>query len=82
MLREENGKLFVSASNPVHRGLTPSFVESTSKTIGELYETPVNITLKYFGLAGEVDDEITVAIQLPTDRGYEGKTVTEELIFN
>lgn len=69
----------MSAANPVHRGLTPSFVESASKTIGELYESPVNITLSGFGLLNDLEGSSTVAIQLSTERGYEGQTVVKEL---
>ncbi|MEO1451870.1 MAG: polysaccharide lyase family 8 super-sandwich domain-containing protein, partial [Bacteroidota bacterium] len=81
MLRQSQGELFVSVANPVHRGLTPSFVESNSPTIGELYTDPVNVTLGNFGIAGETEGTYVVPVQLPVDRGYEGQTVTEVVQF-
>lgn len=79
LLRQSGDELFVSATNPAHRGLTPSFVESTSNTIGELNNTPIHITLSGFRIVDEVNNRYVVPIQLSTERGYEGKTETKKV---
>ncbi|UXX81363.1 polysaccharide lyase beta-sandwich domain-containing protein [Reichenbachiella carrageenanivorans] len=79
MLRESDGKLYVSAANPVHRGLKPSFVSGSNTTIGELPSTPLQVTLKGFDIEGEAAGTKIVLLDLPTDRAYEGGTVTETL---
>jgi uncharacterized protein YjdB len=78
-IRQINNNLVVSAANPVHRGLTPEFVGSSSATIGELYETPINITLLGFSVDAATNDSSVVAIQLPVARAYEGQTISKKV---
>lgn len=79
LIRENNGKINISLANPVHRGLTPSFVSSASTTIGTLYTEPVNVFLSGFGIQGEQSGEIVVPVSLPTKRAYEGETKSVQL---
>jgi hypothetical protein len=74
LLRENEGSLDISLANPVHRGLTPSFVSSASPTIGTLCTEPVSLTLSGFGVQGEQSGMLSIPISLPIDRAYEGKT--------
>lgn len=79
MLRRIKDEMLISAANPVHQGLRPSFVESASKTIGELYESPVNIELSGFEIQNLTDKKYLLQMQLPSERGYEGQTVTQKI---
>ncbi len=79
LITDLDGKMNVSLANPVHCGLTPSFVSSASPTIGTLYTDPVIVTLSGFGIQGEQNGEIIVPISLSTERGYEGETASVQL---
>lgn len=69
-----DGKSIFCANNPNPKDRTPDFFVSQN-FIGTTYESPQTVSLK--GLNGVEDQEVLV--QFETERGYEGKTVSQEI---